>query len=665
LLAHPEKGWVVDGILIFLLVSTLIWPLYTLKYLDNWASIESTFIADARMLGDPMAEGQWQPLWYCGTRSDYIYPPALRYGTEWIAKLIHSQPGNPKTARAYHLYTAFHYALGIVAVYLLIRTGSRSRGFAWIGAAAVALLSPVFAIIPIYRYDSVFHVPQRLHVLMQYGEGPHVSALCLLPFVFIAMLKARGEHTMPWLCAAAAACALVVSNNFYGATALAILFPILIWSRYVADRDGGVFLRALVVAALAYGLTAFWLIPSYLRVTSQNLKLVAEPGNAWSIIVLVIGIALFCGVTIRWRGLSAYSLFVWGGALFLSLYILAHRWLGFQVAGESHRLIPELDLFLILLWIEILRWLWNRKSRPVRIATVVSVAVVFSFAGSYLRHAWFPFPADRNWENRVEYKTAKWIQENAPSARVFVSGSIRFWLDTWANLSQMDGGSQQGLLNSNTVAAAYQMLHSDNPEVVLLWAQATAVDLAVVPDKASKEIYHDFSHPELWRANFPLLHDDGEGNAFYRIPRRSPGIVRVVNAGLAGSAPLASHLASLRSYVSAIEAPAANDSRVTYRRESSDAMVIDSTIREGEAILLQEAYDAAWRAVARTGQGESTVAIIKDPAGFMLLAAPAGSSQIRMEFRTPLEVHAGRLLTILSTGFILLSFVRANRRRFR
>ena len=83
---------------VYLLTVVLIWPLFRLKYYAGWSSIESTFVSDARMLQDNLPHRQWQPRWYAGTRADYIYPPALRYGTALIAQAIGST-----TARAYHL----------------------------------------------------------------------------------------------------------------------------------------------------------------------------------------------------------------------------------------------------------------------------------------------------------------------------------------------------------------------------------------------------------------------------------------------------------------------------------------------------------------------------------------------------------------------------------
>src|SRR5512142_46917 len=129
----------IAGAAMLLLAALLIAPLFQVEYLDNWGSIDSTFIADSRFLAEHWPHPSWQPLWYCGTRFDYIYPPALRYGTAILSMLL-----GVSTARAYHLYTAIFYALGSVAVYILVRAGSGSRLWAWVAAAATATLSPSF-----------------------------------------------------------------------------------------------------------------------------------------------------------------------------------------------------------------------------------------------------------------------------------------------------------------------------------------------------------------------------------------------------------------------------------------------------------------------------------------------------------------------------------------
>src|SRR5437868_10050137 len=103
----PQRIWprvLADFFVIFLMTAALIWRLFKIKYTALWSSIESTFIADGRFLRDHWPHPLWQPLWYCGTRFDYIYPPALRYGTAALAKMFPILP-----VRAYHLYTAFFF----------------------------------------------------------------------------------------------------------------------------------------------------------------------------------------------------------------------------------------------------------------------------------------------------------------------------------------------------------------------------------------------------------------------------------------------------------------------------------------------------------------------------------------------------------------------------
>src|SRR5579863_1252942 len=136
---RSRRTFLLDSLILACLSIILIGPLFRLKYLDNWPSIESTFIAEARMIADHLPHPGWQPLWYCGTRFDYIYPPALRYGTALIAKFA-----GVSTARAYHFYIGVFYVSGITAVYWLVRIGKRSCGAAWLAAAWVALLSPSF-----------------------------------------------------------------------------------------------------------------------------------------------------------------------------------------------------------------------------------------------------------------------------------------------------------------------------------------------------------------------------------------------------------------------------------------------------------------------------------------------------------------------------------------
>jgi hypothetical protein len=637
-----------DGLLILCLASVLIWPLFRLDYLDNWPSIESTFIADARMLGNNLPHPNWQPLWYCGTRFDYIYPPALRYGTALISKLA-----NVSQARAYHLYTALFYIFGIAAVYWMVRFGSGSRTAAWLASVATALLSPSFLLLTLIRHDSPFWVPQRLHVLMAYGEGPHISALSILPAALGATFLALRRWRPVALAAAGALSALAVATNFYGATALAIFFPTMAWAVWAGERNWRVWLRAAGIAALAYGLCAFWLTPSYVKITLVNLQWVSQPGHTWSLVLALVALALYCGISLLLgkgnRG-REWTVFAVGAALFLGLDVLGFYYLGFRVAGEPARLVPELDLALILLFVEVIRKSWERLAW--RFAAVVMVAVAFVPAVRYLRHVWSPFPASAPLSSVYEYQTAEWVHNHLPGERVLPSGTVRFWFDAWSDNEQPDGGSMQGMLNQNLPGAFWQIEHGSLAGPAVLWLQALGTDAVIVPGAKSPEHYHDYEHPEKFRGALPVLYDDGSDTVIYGVPRVHPGLGRVVDThalAAVGRVRGGEDAETLTKYLAVVED--ASQAAVSAKWRGFDDIIVRTHTAAGNSVLLQESYDPSWRAFEHGKE----LTIREEPVmGFMLIAMPkAGDHAFRMHFSVPLENRVGQGLFVLSLVALL------------
>ncbi len=400
----------------------------------------------------------------------------------------------------YHLYIAFFYVFGIVSVYWLVRIGSKSRSAGLLAAAATALLSPCFLLLPEFRHDSTFFVPQRLHVLMEYGEGPHISALSVLPAALAAALLAVRSWRPVALVGASALCALVVANNFYGATALAILYPILVWSVWICERSSGVWLRAAAIPLLAYGLSAFWLTPSYVRTTLTDLKWVSQPGNTFSRIILLAAVAFYFLFSFRAanrRPGRVWPVFVSGAAAILSVWVLGFFDFGLRISGEGARLLPELDLVLILASVEAVRRLWANPRLRLPLALLVLVAFFPAFR--YLKHAWAPFPEAAPLENRYEYKMARWVHDNLPGARVLPAGTVRFWFDVWSDNAQPDGGSDQAILNQMLPLATWEIFQGNRADLSVLWLQALGTDAIIAPGKASFEPYHEIQHPEQFR----------------------------------------------------------------------------------------------------------------------------------------------------------------------
>jgi hypothetical protein len=363
--------------------------------------------------------------------------------------------------------------------------------------------------------------------------------------------------------------------------------------------------------------------------------------------------------------------------------VLGHYYFGFRVAGEPGRLVPELDMALILGAVAILEWLWRRPGRAPRVAAVIvvvdstpyvipgvrraprvaaAIVVMAAFATTvgYIRQARKMLPLWPNYTARVEYRITDWLWRNMPDARVNPSGSVRFWFDAWHDLAQLGGGSEQGLLNPVSQQAQWELMGGSNSQAAILWLQALGVDAMYVPGPKSEEPYKDIQHPERFAGVTPLLYDDGQGNALYRIPRRYPPRARVVEAARLDARRMPrfnDDVEYLRAYVDVVEN--GPDSPVTLEREGSDAMLLRARLSRGQAILVQETYDPAWQAWLKG----TRLTVHPDVMGFMVVEAPPGEHQIRLAFVTPAENRVGWVPTGIS--LLLLAALAAQGRRAR
>jgi hypothetical protein len=360
----------------------------------------------------------------------------------------------------------------------------------------------------------------------------------------------------------------------------------------------------------------------------------------------------------------AYTVFIAGAFLFMGLNVLGSLYSKFRVIGEPHRLIPELDLVLTLVGVELLRRLWNMPStiisrvRTARALAVLAVLLALWGARHYVRHAWELYPREIDYRQRVEYRMSDWIDTHLPQARTFVPGSVRFWWDTWHDLVQVGGGSEQGLANPQVWHATWEIWLGPNPEMSVRWLTALGADALIVSSKQSQNPYRDFTFPEKFSAVLPVLYDDRQGNVIYRVPRRYPSLARVVDrARFEALRRLEqTNIDLLRAYTAEIEE--GPDSPTATAWKGSDEMRVHARVAPGQSILVQVTYDPAWHAYA----GGRPLPVHRDHgADFSVIDAPPGDYDIAFVFETPLENRIGWVLTCLSLAIAgaLLAFARS------
>ena len=337
-----------------------------------------------------------------------------------------------------------------------------------------------------------------------------------------------------------------------------------------------------------------------------------------------------------------------GCGAFLSLEVLGNYYFGFRVAGEPHRFVPELDLVLILLSVEVLR---NR-----RMVALVAVIVGFGAGYLYLSRPWSVIEADPDYRTRAEYTVSEWMTRSLPGARAFVTGTLRLWYNAWHDGEQVGGGSDQGLLNGIIASAQWQVTRDTEVGRDIAWLQALGVDAVAVDQRESGQIYQDFTAPRKFAGRLPILYDDGLGNVVYRVPRRFAAHARIVEKrrmDALSPIPVSNYNGEeLGAYVAAVES--GPDRAVEMRWEGTEAIRLRATLQSGEALLVQESYDPAWQAFA----GGKRLPVRKDVAGFMLVDAPPGPQNVRLAFTAPRETEVGLCITALT---VLLVAISSNR----
>jgi len=620
-----SKRSLADCVLVCLLAAVLIKPLFKLGFTDKWGSVEGAIISDARFLSDHWPNPSWQPLWYAGARFDSLFPPAVRYGTVAIAKV-----SRVPVVRAYHIYLAVFYCLGIASVYFLIWTLMGSRSAAWLGTAAAALVSPCFLFVPDLRNDAWLWVPQRLGAMIRYGDGPHIASLAALPFALAFWWRALQRFQRLDVGLACLSGAVVAANSLTGAATLVLLFPLMLWSLYVTHLDRRIWKRGAAIAALTWGLSAFWLVPSMLSTSLSNTQWLSPAGTTWSLWIALACCVVFVLVTnAKFRGREdlAGVLFVGGAAFGFALNVAGYYYFGFLLAGAPMHLAPELDLFLILLAAEGLRRLRTRY-----VAVTIAFAALAT-SGAYLRRAWHVYPADLGFKERTEYKVQQWVSENLPDARLMVAGPARFWMDAWGDRKQLGGEAEVGPSEPLLKSAQFQILRGGQPALGVLWMQIMGVD-AVVGDNQFAGVL-----PALW------------GDVIYRVPRRFPELARVVNTdGLNSLREITANndQEGLKAHYAVFEN--GPDSRPSVMWESPDKMRIHARVEAGQSLMVQTMYADGWHAYV----DGRPVPVREGALGFIRLDLPPGEQTIQLVFGTPLEVWLGRAIALLSLLVLLV-----------
>jgi hypothetical protein len=644
------------ALLLFALNAWISWRLFWIEYTPAFSSIEGSFVGLARYLSRHGGDFWWWPIWQCGIPFQNTYLPLFHTVAAITTALLHSS-----AAHGYHAVTGFTYSLAAATVFLMARMLGARMPAALAGGLLFSLFSPSAFLIPEFGADlgNPF-AGRRLQVLTVYGEGPHVSAIALIPIAILALEYALRRRTGRSFALAAIAIALVFLTNVPGSMALGL--AVFCWLCVQPDdRRAAAWKIAAGAAVLAYGVACFGVPPSSLSTVFGNVGPMHGGFSASLHHTPYLLPLLLLTVAAAGFGLARtpVPLFVRFGFLYFFLtavlVLSARHSEAFELLPQAGRLHLELEMgaALVLAWGlgAAFEWRWTRYA-----VLIFGLAFGISQFRTYRWRARMDL-SPVNLEKHSEYTSARWLDANMDGRRVYATGSTGFWLNAFTDTPQMVGCCEQGrsmvalagvpyLLNVGETAALTQL--------GIQWLQALGVHALVVNGPQSDDAYKDFHKPERFDSFLPVLHRE-RGDTIYVIPQITASLAHVLHSGEA-PAPRTAALpdpSELARYVAALEDPSRPSAECEWG--PAGTALIRSNLGSNDEISVQTAYFRGWRATVAGRR----VPVAEDGFGFLLIQPHCqGACEVRLTWNGPWDFWLAATVSLVSLGFAVWLFVK-------
>jgi len=626
--------------------------LFHTEFTGRMESIEGSYMSISRWAMHHWGDLRWFPLWFEGTPFQQVYQPGFHLTVAAIGTVM-----GWSAQHAYHFFTAFEYCLGPVSLFLLCYCATGWLGYSLATGVIYSLLSPASLVAPAIRHDTGgLVIARRFLILVHYGEGPHTTAVMMIPLVLLAVHYAATERRRWALAAAPLALAAIALTNWPGSMGLCLALTAYLFSRFRAERP--VHWPALLgVAAIAYLLACPWIPPSILRLVQRNAAL--SDGLAFGVWQVLGLLGILAGMLLfhYWfqrRRVDPWLRFFVYFAWITGVLAIGHVWFGWRILPQSGRFQMEFEMpcAALLAWIG--KLVYDRSPKALRLALIALLAVACIYAGKQFRRFAKQQTRPIDIAGAIEYRMARWFDAHMQGRRVFAPGNVALWMNLFTETPQMAGCCDQGIPVQEHRIAGFVIYSDMNAgaraaEISLLWLKAYGVDAIGMSGPNSTEYFHPYWHPYKFDGVLPVLWRDGD-NAVYSVDRRGPSLAHVVQGNQLVVRPPAHGLdvEPLVPYVNAIEAPDAPPA--SFRWVNLHHARIQADVPAGRLVSVQISYDPGWRV---TVAGERQRAF-SDALGLMAVDPHcAGNCVIDLDWDGGAEARWMRVLQAI--GFLLLA----------
>ena len=513
-----ENSW---GFLYLVVFALNLWPVFRLlrlEYHEYFHSIEGVFLGLEQYIALNWPKLSWFPLWHAGMPFEDSYVPFYH-----LAVVIVSKLSGFTIARSYHVLTGLTYSLGPVCLAWMMRQFGASRFQSILGAAFWSLVSLSAFIMPGTAADlGGLYFSRRLQVAVMWAEAPHVAAMGLQCIAIGALYRAYQNHSLRNVVAAALAVGTTGITNVPGMVGL--LLSLIAMSAAIGVKSWRrISAVCFSVGFLGYALVC-WLVPPSSIATILNNSKTMHPGfnaGAFCLIVLLVVLYSLGHLLDQNRGLLLlrYALIEF---ILFSFVCLTAAVNSFELVPQGGRFHLEMDrsaaIVAGLALASFFHWLFKRSRAIGVVATCLALTVGGIQLQNVRRGAKQVIKAAKVQE-RSEFKTAKWLERNAPNSMTYAAGSTAFWLNAFVLVPQLTGCCDQGNPHRFDQDVAFQINHSKTSEQAKLavdWAKLYGVRTLIANTSESTETYRDFENASKLDQFLPLLHEEG-GDRIYKV----------------------------------------------------------------------------------------------------------------------------------------------------
>lgn len=640
--------------LLLLIVNILIAAkLFTLEYSAYNGSNESTSIAISRVMAQHPSEWKWFPLWSGGMRFENTYLPLTHWSTAAFTLLTGYSP-----ARSFHIVTAAFYVLGAPALFVMALVLSRRLIPSFIAALAYSCLSLSTLLLPTIRGDAGGALTlRRFQVLAFYGEAPHTVALALLPLAIVCFHFALTTRKTKWKILAGVMSAAVVLSNAFGIVALvaALLCWMLAFTTKPWWRAPAV---TAAIAAVTYLWISPWLSPSMIRAIRINSP-TADGDYRYTTASWIALSILFTGFLLLWFVLRRSRIEPYLQFFVLFAYVPAAIVLAWQISNvailaQPHRYHLQMDMALLLAIVFLCAAILERVPARARLAAGSLVAIILVYQTLNAIQFGWRFIRSVDHTTLIEYKIAKWMDENRPGERAFISGSSCYWYNVFTDNPQFHGAHDPSVPNSFIripVFAIYTGMNagSRDAEYSVFWLKAFGARAISVSGPNGKEYYKPFANPRKFEGVLPVLWREGD-DTIYEVPSRSSSLAHVIpRTAVPARTPIHGlDIEPVEPFVAALE-----DTRyppATFEWKGSNAAEIRASPDRDQVIAVQITYDSGWEAYANSKR----LKIRKDAIGLMVIEPDCdGPCEISLKFTGGTETLVTRAMSLTAALFAI------------